>query len=1144
MKKFLKNNWGRIILFIILSVVCILSFSKGKYLLGNDNYSPELNPGLTIERAIESPAWRSYRVLGFGSESEQADVFRAGFYWVAEKILPQDSLGQVFGLICLFIGSWFMGELTGLIVKDFVKKKNYQLGILLGGVGYITTLWTAWVYSYHMSPFVSQFGFIPLVLFSIYNYLREPSNKKLILIFISGLIFASSCVIATIFFVDLLLVTLFAVYFAIVFGEGKFKSKIKNIFKVLGVFIITQLFWLLPFIVYTVNNSQGLFDSYINRSITANTIDLEQEMMTAENSARFYTRLLNTTADNQGTMFFPLSGNYTTYDFYKVFSYMPVFFSVIGLIFIISKKKWKLLIFWVLAFISWFMIKNGNPPLGGIYTWLQNNMYIFKQVFRWVSSKVGNVYLVSLTITSSLGIIFFLNFLSSFFKKNISRCIIFGLFIFTLLGLQLFYSEFLFTGNLYPERSLIENIPDEYFELEEYIEENNIEDKRIYYAPPSNNGYFREYDWGFVGSIFLNYIIPNPLVDLSLAIGSEYGESTIYELEDAFLAGDVDTLKQYLDTYDISYILVDRNLTDSVYGYNMDWNTCNEIISNFNLKWESGDLELYSINDGDTINTVNISDFRMSNPLKINNYIKGIFSDDLVYDENMDQGNLPSFVKEVNSKIKIYPAVPDLEGEEISLKYKEFEGTDDEYIVVNGFVLKSTDINEGIGISTKFDDVKKIYVVNNEDFAKEDLTEEYRKSNAGDCSTGEFVESVISKSEDVASGFKLSGTDGLPCTSQKLSVEEESVVKISLDWETDGDSIAGICVYSYSEQRCINQDKYLYTEDLIGNTEIILERTIIPDEYVDIYLYSLGSAEEDSEIIFRNVSVYTAPVREELSLENSGYFIYSPTTSGIPVIKGLGYEYSGEDFTWQSVITEDASLELKNSSGMVQTVTNGTVKQYNGILTTNPYEEYIWYIEGENISNIPSSLCLYYSGDDKCWEPEVLIDGNKTYILRTFTSSKELSNLELSYSSTSYSQQTQNVLSNIVVQEIPEEWFSVLRKEDIEDGIVEADSLLPSPSYILYRADIENDEDTLTISQAQDPSWLAVGKKGNVYKIIDSKYKTVVNGWKQAWDISNLDYNTIYVIYWPNLLGYLGYILILIEGIVLTVKLFKKEKNE
>jgi hypothetical protein len=57
---------------------------------------------------LESPAWRSYRVLGFGSESEQADVFRAVFYLVAEKVLPRDSLGQVFGLLCLFTGAGFI----------------------------------------------------------------------------------------------------------------------------------------------------------------------------------------------------------------------------------------------------------------------------------------------------------------------------------------------------------------------------------------------------------------------------------------------------------------------------------------------------------------------------------------------------------------------------------------------------------------------------------------------------------------------------------------------------------------------------------------------------------------------------------------------------------------------------------------------------------------------------------------------------------------------------------------------------------------------------------------------------------------------------------------------------------------------------
>ena len=1139
MKNFLKNNWGRVILFIILSVICVLSFSKGKYLLGNDNYSPELNPGLTIERSIESPAWRSYRGLGFGSESEQADVFRSIFFGITEKFLPQDSLGQIFGLLCLFVGSWFMGELTGLIVKDFFKKKYSQLGLLLGGVIYVSTLWTPWVFSFHMSPFISQFGFLPLLLFSIYNYLRNPSNKKLFLVFISGILFASSCVIATIFFVDIVIITAFTLYFACIFNK-KNKERIKNGVTVLGVFLITQLFWILPFVAYTINNTQGLFDSYVNRSITANTIDLEREMMDASNSSRFYTRLLNTDADKGGTKLFPLSDNYNSYNFYKVFSYLPIFFSFVGFVFLILKKKWKPLIFWILALGSWFLIKNGNAPLGEIYIWLQENISIFKQVFRWVSSKMGNVYLISITICSVYGVIMFLDFLTSFFQKKNVKKLLFGILTILLVIIQLFYGEFLFTKNLYPERSLAEDFPNEYFELKEYLAESDLETSRIYYAPPSNNGYFREYDWGFVGSVFLNYVIPNPLMDLSLAIGSAVGEKAMYELEDAYLSQDADSFKAYLGRYDVEYVLVDRNLTDTVYGYDIDWDLTDNILSSFKKEWESGDLELYSF-EQDPIEDILISDFNISNPSRENNYLLGGF-ENVKYSNQIEQDSLPTFVKIEEERVKIYPAIPNIQGEEVNLKYKEFELGGD-YIVIDKYILSMEELGQGIAIDTAYGNISKIFSSNSDSLNEQDLITGYRNAIAGDCSTGDFVKSVNSQSEELASGVKLTGTDGLPCLSQPISVKEESIVKVNLDWETDGQSIAGICVYSYGEEKCINKDKYLYAKDFVGSAEFVLERTISPDEYVDIFLYSLNPMDGNAEIIYRDISISASPISKELSLENSGYFMYSPTTSGIPIVKGLGYEYSEGDFTWQSNIEKGSQYEISNSNGMVQSVEDGIVTQTNGVLETNPLEKYIWYIAGENISNVPSTLCLYYVGDDKCWEPEILLDRTETNILKTFTASSQDPLLEMSYMSVSYSQKTQNILEDIVVQRIPEEWFHVIQKKENTGKEVEAISIYNSPHSTWYKADIA-DENILVIPQASDPSWIAIGKTNGKYRFVNNEYKIIINGWKQAWDISDLEFNTIYVIYWPNLLGYLGYILIVIEGIYLTVKLFKKKDGK
>ena len=81
-------------LFILLLTICFLSFKPGYSYLSNDNYSPDLNPLLTIQRSIQSPAWRSYRGLGFASESEQADVFRAGLYYVLDLFLPTWSLSS------------------------------------------------------------------------------------------------------------------------------------------------------------------------------------------------------------------------------------------------------------------------------------------------------------------------------------------------------------------------------------------------------------------------------------------------------------------------------------------------------------------------------------------------------------------------------------------------------------------------------------------------------------------------------------------------------------------------------------------------------------------------------------------------------------------------------------------------------------------------------------------------------------------------------------------------------------------------------------------------------------------------------------------------------------------------------------------
>ena len=67
-------------------------------------------------------------------------------------------------------------------------------------------------------------------------------------------------------------------------------------------------------------------------------------MLDLPNAARLYTRLLGTVDDSeQKTFMFPMSEEYMNYDFYRVFGLLPIFFALLGLVFTLLKKEFKLI---------------------------------------------------------------------------------------------------------------------------------------------------------------------------------------------------------------------------------------------------------------------------------------------------------------------------------------------------------------------------------------------------------------------------------------------------------------------------------------------------------------------------------------------------------------------------------------------------------------------------------------------------------------------------------------------------------------------------------------------------------------------------------------------------------------------------------
>ncbi|HQA87822.1 MAG TPA: hypothetical protein PLW18_01985 [Candidatus Dojkabacteria bacterium] len=1184
----LKRNLPLILLVLILIIVTVVSIKPGKYILSNDNYSPELNPPLSVSRYLQSPAWRGYRVLGFASDSEQADIFRSIGFSVLDLFLPSWSLSQIFSFFCLFVGTISMAYLSKCFVSDFLTKKHQGLIFFLSGIIYLTTLWTAWVFNFNMMPYISQYGFLPLLLLSTYLLLKKWNPKTLIFFLISLILFTSTCVISTLFFVDVVLFVFFTIYFGILH-----KAKSKHVIASIGIFLISQIFWLIPFVHYTYTNSRGIIESYTNRAITANTIDLEAQMITAGNSARLYTRLLGTVDDPSiDSYIFPMSKDFQEYDVFKVIGLIPFILSVCGLVFILFKKKWKLIPLWVLFFGTLFIMKNQNPPFGSVYLWLQENIPLFKQVFRWVSSKLGQVYLILLVLTSSVGYIYIVNFFGSFFSKK-WRKILVSISVIIISIIFLFYAEYLFKGQLFTSRAAV-NLPDQYYLLKEEISKDTT--SRIFYAPPANNGYFREYDWGFIGSQFLGYIIPNPIVDMSLSIGSDVGEKAVLELTNDFNSGNITELNSDLEKYNIKYILVDRSLVKGRYGYSLNWDLVNAYTSTWDKVWSQDFLELYQLKESSKPKYV--ESYGESNLVKNGSFVRSLSREpqlsplsvdlsDAVVDSGylekefkysgidtilypnfteLDINLLPSYLKKNGREVMISPSLPivnDIKNE----SYKKFiVPTSEPYTyLIDNIVLSEDDMRGGINLYNTWGSLNEISVVEEKSMQIVDLTETFLNAKPGDCSGGNYKILPDIKKQNVSSGFVIEGSSKLPCVYTDIDLNQGvgSVYKVHFNWESSDGNLLGYCLYSSKYKGCLNREKFLYTDTGFGNVTITIPRLIDTGlDDISLTIYALQPKGGKSSITIRNVELLYSS--EFIKLSQTEEYIDTKEklinirnaqtmTSKIPLLYGdksyIFNDATSKNLLWQPSVAEDPlkQYEIAFDSGLKQVAQEQYINQYQELFLTEPLKSYLWYWKGENVRNVPATVCLTYERDDKCYLDSTFYDDITSSEARIFVSSKEENKrLDASFNSISFKNVTENILHSFVVMEIPDQWMSFNLKPilPLEYTELQASTMFDSfaPSfYILEGSDIQVKRGLISIPQAKSDGWVAVVVGNSSLKLLNKETRVYINGWKQGWDISGInDIQKIVVFYWPNLLSYLGYLCILIIFIYFSFLFFKQ----
>lgn len=901
--QFLKH-WGAYLLAVILLLIILLNLKPGFLVLGNDNFSPELHPGLTLERSIFSPAWRTHRVLGIPSDSEQADIFRTSIFWIAERILPIWVVSQGYLFFTFFIASFSMGQIVGKFTHKIFGERFVQMGILLGGVFYMANMLTSWIYFFPVHLFVAAYAFIPFVIWRCMCLFEKRSFYNLALLLLASLLLSTAALTATMFIMAAAIIGVL-VFLIVLTTQGK-KYAIQTAFLALGIIFGIQLYWALPFLTYVKTNTAPLRDSAINREITTTTIENEARYNTALNTFRYYSSWMDTKEDNQHYSFMYR-------DWYKkafpalLLSLLPAFLACIGMIYLFKRGPKSYLLLVGTALIGWFLIKGINFPLGFVFSFFQDTFPIAAQVLRWQSSKLWPLLALTMPILATCGILWVYQKISSVrsfvndqipesqdegaagsaidnrrprwsllqsYRSNRLGNVVIGVLILCLLAFVYPY----FTGHLVRAKVFVK-MPGEYQALSQYLYSHD-KYSRIYVAPEANTLYFRNYSWGFWGSVVLNYIVPNPIIEKALVIGSYEGEQAFTVVTNSYYSEKPHAFITSLKHYHTPFVLLDGYAATGEVGYAYDPDIIRkQIVQNaaFEKVWEQGKLSLYKIKDySQTTEGISISpqhDFTKLNTILANSAVTNTD----YFSSEKEAGILFPFAL-------TYDALEFTNNEIIAkTRYSGVAGTYSYYFTADNLINSPTKVQYDlltkeirmsplvpkvtVGKKTmqlslpekRFKTKNSIGMLSLRDqvvdirFGGEFKTTSipYRSIEAGDVSfrawpaisepidllvaTKSGASQFFCNNDTKLQGFQAVGGKRTKCGSPAIPLDSDTIIEASVRVRTSSPTIALLCVESQQRKTCLNKNVSM-TVNGIGEATTLIPYVFAKGDSIKVYL--------------------------------------------------------------------------------------------------------------------------------------------------------------------------------------------------------------------------------------------------------------------------------------------------------------------
>ena len=233
-----------------------------------------------------------------------------------------------------------------------------------------------------------------------------------------------------------------------------------------------------------------------------------------------------------------------------------------------KEQKRLLCLFGLIALLEIIFTAGSHTPLGFFYELLMDNVPGFF-LFRSAFYKFGIFYMLGMLVLLAFTVSVLIEKSTRFLSTQWSKITLLVVFAFLAIGLWLGYHWVLFDSTKVfawkTDQATKVKVPEYIFDFAQWVEKNNLGDKKILMLPPTNRDWENDaYDWGYWSLSPLPYALSSARI-LSNWHGLTHEELGLVENLYAFVKGNNETgFFTLADRLNVGYVLLRQDvLVDS-----------------------------------------------------------------------------------------------------------------------------------------------------------------------------------------------------------------------------------------------------------------------------------------------------------------------------------------------------------------------------------------------------------------------------------------------------------------------------------------------------------------------------------------------------------------------------------------------------